>query len=130
MHRLQLCFVAAMNNHMQLQYFLFLFILSVSSYAAPDIKAGEKLYTSCFICHGKNGEGNKALNAPRLAGQEDWYLARQLKNFKEGIRGAHPKDSNGMMMAPMAKILKNDKEIEDVSAYIAQLPVRVTPQKK
>ena len=29
----------------------------------------------------------------------DWYLVTQLKNFKQGVRGAHPKDMYGPQMA-------------------------------
>ena len=29
-----------------------------------NIKAGESSYAVCVSCHGANGEGNKALNAP------------------------------------------------------------------
>ena len=37
-------------------------------------------------------------NAPRLKGMSDWYMVTQLKNFKQGIRGAHPKDLYGPQM--------------------------------
>ena len=30
------------------------------------------------------------MNAPRQSGMSDWYLAAQLSNFKQGIRGRHP----------------------------------------
>jgi len=36
--------------------------------------------------------GHAGNECPRLAGISDWYLVTQLKNFKQGIRGAHPKD--------------------------------------
>ena len=63
----------------------------------------------------------EALNAPALAGQEEWYVIRQLQNFKNGIRGTNPKDTFGMQMAPMAQTLPNDQAIEDVAAYIKSL---------
>ncbi len=47
------------------------------------------LYAACAACHGAQGEGNRALNAPKLTGQGDWYLQRQLKYFKQGARGTH-----------------------------------------
>jgi len=40
-----------------------------------------------------------------------------LKNFKNGIRGAHPKDIYGRQMASMAAILTDD-QAADVVAYI------------
>ena len=41
----------------------------------------------CTTCHGTDGRGNEGIEAPRLAGMEDWYLRRQLENFRAGIRG-------------------------------------------
>ena len=71
-----------------------------------DTKHGENLYFACASCHGDRGQGNKALNAPALNVQEDWYMVRQLKKFKDGIRGTNPKDLPGMQMRPMAMILE------------------------
>ena len=49
---------------------------------AADAAAGQATYAVCTACHGAQGEGNQALNAPKLAGQPSWYLARQLHNFQ------------------------------------------------
>ena len=35
----------------------------------------------CTTCHGTDGRGNEAVEAPRLAGIEGWYLRRQLETF-------------------------------------------------
>ena len=87
-----------------------------------DVAAGQQGYAVCGACHGAQGEGNPALNAPKLAGQGDWYLKRQLQNFKSGARGAHEKDTFGKMMAPMAATLTDDAAINNVVAYIKTLP--------
>ncbi|HSW21107.1 MAG TPA: c-type cytochrome [Ramlibacter sp.] len=93
--------------------------------------AGKALYATCAACHGASGEGMHALNAPRLGGQGAWYLQRQLKLFKQGVRGTHDKDTYGKMMAPMAATLADDAAIADVVAYIASLPdVRSAPTMK
>jgi cytochrome c oxidase subunit II len=84
--------------------------------------AGKASYAVCAACHGANGEGNVALNAPRLSGQGAWYLERQLRLFKQGARGTHEKDMFGKMMAPMAATLADDTAIANVAAYIASLP--------
>lgn len=94
---------------------------SNSALAAGDAAKGKSLFVTCQACHGANAEGNKALNAPALAGMEDWYVERQLKNFKAGIRGADPKDTYGIQMRPMAMILPDDQAIADVAAYLASL---------
>jgi cytochrome c oxidase subunit 2 len=84
--------------------------------------AGQPLYAICATCHGAQGEGNQALNAPKIAGQSAWYLRRQLRSFKEGIRGAHPDDVYGQQMAPMTATLVDERAIENVIAYIQTFP--------
>ena len=86
-----------------------------------DAAAGKTAYTTCAACHGANGEGNQALNAPRLAGQHDWYVVRELQNFKSGLRGADAKDTFGAQMRPMAATLADDAAINNVATYIATL---------
>jgi cytochrome c oxidase subunit II len=90
--------------------------------AAGDAVAGQALYATCAACHGAQGEGNPALHAPKLSGLGDWYVTRQLRQFKLGSRGAHEKDTFGKMMAPMAATLADDAAIENVAAYINTLP--------
>jgi cytochrome c oxidase subunit II len=93
-----------------------------STRTAGNAAAGQPLYAACAACHGANGEGNVALNAPKLSGQGAWYLERQLRLFKQGARGTHEKDVFGKMMAPMAATLADDTAIADVAAHIATLP--------
>lgn len=97
--------------------------------AAGDAAAGKTLFTVCATCHGQQAEGNEALHAPKLTGQEDWYLIRALRNFKAGIRGTDKKDTYGLQMAPMAMTLADDKAIQNVVAYVTSLadkPASVT----
>jgi cytochrome c oxidase subunit II len=86
-----------------------------------DLAAGKQLYATCAACHGQKAEGNLALNSPRLADQDDWYLVRQLQNYKSGLRGSNPKDAFGMQMKPMAAMLANDQAINNVVAYIRSI---------
>jgi len=86
-----------------------------------DAVAGESAYATCAACHGQQGEGNKAMNAPRLAGLPDWYIARQIKHYQQGIRGAHEEDTYGQQMAPMANVLADEAAIRNVTAYIDTL---------
>lgn len=96
-------------------------LYSAGSMAAGDPVRGKTLYATCGACHGMNAEGMEALNAPKLAGQEEWYTIRQLQNFKSGVRGGNPKDTYGMQMAPMAQILPDEQAMADVAAYIRSL---------
>jgi cytochrome c oxidase subunit 2 len=86
-----------------------------------NVASGKKLYNVCAYCHGDDGMGIQATNAPRAAGMSDWYLARQLQNFKDGIRGAHPTDYYGYQMGLMANVLQNEQAINDLIAYINTL---------
>ena len=99
-------------------------ITSVKVFAAGDPARGKARYALCQACHGANGMGNKALNSPKIAGQEPWYLERQLKNFKAGIRGANPNDKYGMQMRPMALTLSDEQSVRDMSAYVSSMPVK------
>ncbi len=112
-------------NHTSLiSFILFVFLLnnSIFVFAEGDPEKGKELFKICAACHGQNGEGNKALNAPANSGQNEWYVVRQLKNFRAGIRGADPKDIFGTQMRPMAMSLPDDQAVEDVAAYVASLP--------
>lgn len=75
----------------------------------------------CSACHNASGKGNPALAAPRLAGTDPVYLARQLHNFRSGVRGTHPADKMGKQMAAISKMLPNDDAERDVIAYIQTL---------
>jgi cytochrome c oxidase subunit 2 len=85
----------------------------------PD--KGAAHYNTCGACHGARAQGNYALQAPRLAGQEDWYLKRQLENFRLGIRGAHKEDTYGHQMVLMARSLQDEQSINDLLAYLNTL---------
>ena len=86
-----------------------------------DPESGKQKYIPCIACHGANGEGNQALNAPPLAGMSDWYQVRALEKFKAGIRGTNPKDTTGMLMRPMSMTLADEQAILDVVSYINTL---------
>ncbi len=89
-----------------------------ASTLSGDAAAGEALYAVCAECHGPNAEGLKDLNGPALRNQHDWYLERQIKNFKAGVRGADPKDTIGLEMKPQADTLTDDAAIKNVIAFI------------
>ena len=86
-----------------------------------NVENGKDIYAVCAYCHGSSGMGLQALNAPRIAGSSDWYMARQLDNFKTGVRGAHPKDYYGFQMGLMGITLRDEQAIKDVIAYINTL---------
>jgi cytochrome c oxidase subunit 2 len=93
----------------------------IQSIPAGDPVIGKNSFVLCASCHGQQGEGIMAMNAPSLAGLPPWYIERQLKYYKEGIRGTHEKDQFGQQMAPMANMLADDAAIRNVTAYLETL---------
>ena len=89
-----------------------------------DVDAGQALYGTCATCHGIDAKGNASLGAPALAGQNDWYLITQLKNFVAGYRGRHEDDLYGQQMSAMVGTLTDEAAIRDVVAYINSLVLR------
>lgn len=89
-----------------------------------DLARGKDHYQNvCAACHGNDGLGNVALNAPALAGVDDWYLHRAYEKFRGEIRGAHPDDQYGAQMVRMAPVLADRALSRDVIAYVATLPI-------
>lgn len=79
---------------------------------AGDAAVGKARAASCAGCHGANGISNNPM-WPNLAGQQQGYLVKQLKAFRDGSR-------NDPMMSPMAKPL-SDADIENIAAYYSSL---------
>jgi cytochrome c oxidase subunit 2 len=86
-----------------------------------DAARGKSLYATCVYCHGAEGKGVWSTNAPRLSGMSDWYLARQLTNFRHGLRGQHEQDFYGAQMALISKTVADDPATADLLAYINTL---------
>jgi cytochrome c553 len=63
----------------------------------------------------------KSMKAPALAGQKGYYLKSSIDDFKKGLRGSHKKDTGGKSMRRMVKLLKSDKQIADIIAYLQSL---------
>lgn len=83
-------------------------------------------FAFCTVCHGAEGNGNAAINAPKIAGIEPWYLKRQLEQFRAGTRGTKSTDLPGMEMQPIGQQL-DDPAIEKVAAYIGTFSPTAPP---
>lgn len=103
--------------------------LSITSVVqAADSVQGKALFdATCVACHGAQGQGNPALSAPALAGQQAAYLQRQLLNFRSGMRGTADGDTGAAQMVPMAKSLPDDAAVTAVADYLASLPAVAAP---
>lgn len=89
--------------------------------AGADAAAGQQSFVMCVACHGPTGEGNQAVNAPPLAGLDDWYVALQIRKFRSGIRGTAPGDAFGPVMAAMSMAIQPEA-VDNVAAYVHSLP--------
>jgi cytochrome c553 len=82
------------------------------------VAAADDDYSFCTVCHGAHGNGNPAINAPKIAGIEPWYLKRQLEHFRAGLRGTHSTDIPGSEMQPVALEL-DDAALQKVASYVS-----------
>ena len=97
-------------------------VLIAWSDVRAQVPPARDTYTrACAACHGPDGQGNQALNAPPLTIPNDWYLLKQLQNLKQKVRGGDaPRDAAGAMMQPIASTL-SEQAMQDVIAYIQTL---------
>jgi cytochrome c553 len=93
----------------------------VEGFLPADPARGEALFTTCAGCHGSKAEGRPDMGAPNLTGLGSAYLVRQLRNFRDGVRGS-PSDSHGFMMVGRANALPGDRGLRDVGAHISRMP--------
>lgn len=91
-----------------------------------NAEKGKAYFNTCIACHGADGMGNQALNAPALAGADDWYMMEQLLKFKSKVRGDPAIDPVGATMQAMTATLPDEQAMKDVIAYIKTLPVPVS----
>lgn len=75
-----------------------------------DATAGQAKAAACGACHGMDGNSSDA-QYPKLAGQSEQYIVRQLTDFKAGKR------QNPIMLG-MATPL-SEQDMHDVGAYFA-----------
>jgi cytochrome c553 len=78
--------------------------------AAGDAAAGEAKTAACLACHGPMGNSVVPM-WPKLAGQQQEYIQKQLMDFKAGNRANE-------QMTPMAMPL-SDQDVADLAAYFS-----------
>jgi cytochrome c553 len=79
-----------------------------------DAKAGQVKAAACGACHGMDGNSSDA-QYPKLAAQQERYIARQLALFKTGER------ENAIMVGFASSLSPQD--MRDVGAYFASQKV-------
>ncbi|MFE8070561.1 c-type cytochrome [Marinobacteraceae bacterium S3BR75-40.1] len=77
-----------------------------------DPAAGEKNAAVCAGCHGQGGASPVQPSYPKLAGQGEKYLYKQLQDIKSGAR----------KVVPMTGLLNNmsEQDLHDLAAYFAE----------
>lgn len=85
-------------------------------HAAGDAEAGKAKAAMCAACHGMDGN-SAAPNFPKLAGQHEDYIAKQLAEFKSGERT--DATMNGMSAA------LSEQDMADLGAFYAAQKVKV-----
>lgn len=81
-----------------------------SSVMAGDAAKGKAKSVVCAACHGPAGISSNPM-WPNLAGQQEQYLVKQIKAFRDG-------DRKDPMMSPMAAALSDD-DIANLAAHYA-----------
>ncbi len=81
-----------------------------SAFAAGNVAAGKSKAATCAGCHGEDGNSMAPI-FPRLAGQNESFLVRELTDFKGHLR-------SDPSMEAFASAL-SEQDIQDLSAYFA-----------
>jgi cytochrome c553 len=87
-------------------------VLATGAAHAADIAAGRAKAVQCQACHGLDGIA-KIPEAPNLAGQNEDYLVKALKDFKSGER---KNDMMSLIIKPLS-----DADIANLAAYYHSL---------
>ena len=91
-------------------------------------EVGEKLFhggdaargiPACMACHGPAGAGNPGPAYPRIGGQQSWYVARRLQEYRAGTTTERDPHLFSIM-ATVAKPL-TDEEIQSLGSYLQGL---------
>ncbi len=82
----------------------------------------ERGIPACMACHGPSGGGNPGPAYPQVGGQQSWYTARRLEEYRAGSTSER---DTGMfdIMAAVAHEL-TDQEISALASYMQGLHAR------
>lgn len=101
-----------------MRFFLLTFAIGTCTFSpmiqAQDATKGAELYKQCIACHGEKGDGIPAQKAPRIQGQHDWYIFKQLQDIKAGVT------RKNLVMVPFVSKL-SEQDMKDLAAYISKL---------
>ncbi|WP_461521005.1 c-type cytochrome [Porticoccus sp.] len=90
-------------------------------FAGGDAAAGQAKTAMCAGCHGVDGNSPLA-NFPKLAGQGEKYLTKQLNDIKSGARAVP--EMTGMLNA------FSDQDLADIAAYFESKTIQMAGAKE
>ncbi|MCF6200023.1 MAG: c-type cytochrome [Hyphomicrobiaceae bacterium] len=96
-------------------------VFSVQANAA-NLKKGAKMNKTCALCHGAWGQGTTGAKSPRIAGMTRGFLVRILSEYRSKKR------KNAGMVLTSGIHRMSDKNIDDVSTYLAGIDLRGDPR--
>ena len=88
----------------------------VAPATSADIEAGRAKSMQCAVCHGAKGIAT-APDAPNLAGQNEMYLVKALKDYKSKAR-------QNEVMNLMAAGLSDD-DMANLAAYYQSMEIQL-----
>lgn len=95
---------------------LLLFASAWPKVVAADVTAGRAKALACQACHGLDGL-SKIPDAPNIAGQNEAYLATQLRAFKSNARKS---EAMNLVAASLS-----DADIDNLAAYYGAIEIKV-----
>lgn len=94
-------------------------LASCSISAQGSIEAGKTKSLTCAACHGADGNSQIPMY-PKLAGQHEKYLEKQLREFKLGMTSGGKQGRVNAVMGGMVMVL-SEQDMADLAAYYASL---------
>lgn len=103
--------------------FLVLASVAGGAFAGGDAAAGKDKAAACVACHGQGGNST-APTFPKLAGQNERYLVKQMENIQCGALSAEEQKKQKCLarsVPAMAGQLDNfnEQDLADIAAYFA-----------
>lgn len=96
---------------------------SASVNAEGDPEAGKTKSLVCAACH--NADGNSAIPInPKIAGQHEAYLVKQLQEFKLASQTGGKEGRNNAIMNAQATLL-SDQDMLDLAAYFSSQELKL-----
>ena len=102
---------------MFIRVFLVVFAMGIGHAAVMPASAAEELETKarqCAACHGESGVPTDPKAIPVIWGQEQSYLMKQMRDFRNGER-------KSAIMSPIAKDLA-EEDLRKIAAFFAAKP--------